>query len=368
MQLYNKPTYLPQSCYVMSPTMSFFSSPRCRFAPVGLLLGLAALVSPVHAVNIVINAGTALSANSAALAAFNRAAVKWENLLLDPVTVTIDANLASLGSGILGQAGSTLLAGGFAGIRNAMVFDNTGGALQALTDALPTSANAFVPTNRGLTNNLAASKANLKALGFTGLDAQYGVADAEITFSTNFNFDYDNSNGVTAGFYDFESVAVHEIGHSLGFFSAVDSAAANLTMRTLDLFRFGNSDNPTTLAEFTTAKRELRSGATAFFDLINPLYGSPTQFGFSTGISGDGRQASHWKDDGITGNYLGIMDPTMAAGFIGTISQADLMALDVIGWDVNYAALNVPEAASLATWVFALLGLGAFARYSGRRR
>ena len=341
---------------------------RSVFARLGLVVGLAAAASPVQAVNIVINSGATLAANTAALAAFNRAAVTWENFLMDPITVTIDADLDSLGSGILGQASSTLLSGGFTGLRNAMVIDNNGGALQALTDALPTSPNAFVPAGKTLTGNLAASKANLKALGITGLDATFGATDAIITFSSNFNFDYDNSNGVTAGFYDFETVAVHEIGHALGFFSAVDSSATNLTMRTLDLFRFGNSDNPTTLAEFSTAKRELRSGAAAYFDIINPLFGSPTQFGFSTGNAGDGRQASHWKDDSLTGTYLGIMDPTLGAGSIGLISQADLMALDVIGWDVNYAGQSVPDAATPATWVVALLGLGAMAHRHRRRR
>jgi hypothetical protein len=341
---------------------------RSALARLSLVLGLAAAASPLQAVNIVINSGATLAANTAALAAFNRAAVTWENYLMDPITVTIQADLASLGSGILGQASSVLLADSFSTVRNRMVADNNGGALEALTDALPTSANAFVPVGRNLINNLSASKANLKALGFTGLDATFGVADATITFSTNFNFDYDNSNGVTGGFYDFESVAVHEIGHALGFFSAVDSTTTNMTMRTLDLFRFGNQENPTTLAEFTTAKRELRSGSAAYFDIIDPLYGSPTQFGFSTGTAGDGRQASHWKDDSFGGGNLGIMDPTMAAGFIGTISQADLMALDVIGWDVNYAGQSVPDAATPATWVVALLGLGAIARLTGRRR
>jgi hypothetical protein len=36
---------------------------------------------------------------------------------------------------------------------------------------------------------------------------------------------------------------------------------------------------------------------------------------FSTGLyQGDGNQASHWKDDVLTGSFIGIMDPTAGLG------------------------------------------------------
>jgi len=44
-----------------------------------------------------------------------------------------------------------------------------------------------------------------------------------MTFNSEFNFDYDSSDGITAGYYDFETVALHEIGHVLGFVSVVDA-------------------------------------------------------------------------------------------------------------------------------------------------
>ena len=50
------------------------------------------------------------------------------------------------------------------------------------------------------------TKANLKALGFQGLDAAFGVSDATMQFNSNFTFDYDNSDGVGAGLVDFETV------------------------------------------------------------------------------------------------------------------------------------------------------------------
>src|SRR5262245_58224947 len=47
---------------------------------------------------ITINPGAGLVSNAAALAAFNRAANQWLGRIADPITVTINANLANLGS------------------------------------------------------------------------------------------------------------------------------------------------------------------------------------------------------------------------------------------------------------------------------
>src|SRR5262245_26474313 len=53
--------------------------------------------------DIIINPGAELSGNAAAMAAFNRAANRWEAYISDPVTINVDANLEPLGAGILGS-------------------------------------------------------------------------------------------------------------------------------------------------------------------------------------------------------------------------------------------------------------------------
>ncbi len=311
--------------------------------------------------DIVIAPGAGLSGNAPALAAFNRAAAQWEAFISDSITITINADLASLGPGIIGSASSVTLQAAYNTIRNQMVTDSANETDDAVVAFLPTAAQftALLPSGGSLTGNLTLAKANAKALGFTGLDGLFGVSDAAISFSTSFSFDYDNSDGVTSGTMDFETVAAHEIGHALGFFSEVDSADAGATIlqpTTLDLFRFRNGvggSDPSNFAEFTTFARDLVANQDAVFDDLG------TEYRMSTGVAtGDGRQASHWKDDDLTGINIGIMDPTLSLGSVFTVGTSDLRAFDVIGYEI----VSIPEPSSL---LFSMLAASCLLR---RRR
>lgn len=308
---------------------------------------------------IVIVPGSGLSGNAAALAAFQRAANAWMARISDPITVTINANLLPLGAGVIGSSSSTVLQAGYNTIRNAVVADAAADPDDAIMASTPTAAqfSAVVPGSATLTGNLLATKANLKALGFSGLDDGFGASDGAINFNSTFSFDFDNSDGVGAGQMDFETVAAHEIGHALGFASFVDSivgGATAISPFTLDLLRFLDNvpgANPATAAEFTTFPRGLIAGGDAILDGIND-----PERRMSTGVSGvgaDGRQASHWKDNDLTGILIGLMDPTLAFGTAIGIGEADLRALDLIGYDV----VPVPEPTTLSLALAGLLTL-----------
>jgi hypothetical protein len=328
-----------------------------RGLAMAVVVALVGWAHPASALTININAAASLQGNIAALDAFNRAAGQSEAIFTDNITVTIDADLLNLGaSNIIAQAGSVFLNAGFDVIRDVMVADASDEADDLVVSLLPTAAqfSAFTPVGYGLTGNIAATKANLKAMGFTGLDTTFGATDATIEFNSQFAFDFDNSNGVGAGLTDFETVATHEIGHALGFVSVVDvidqainqGVTGNVSVNPLDLFRFSNATgNPETATEFTDFARNLVPGDGAFFD---DLF---SELALSEGVfNGDGRQASHWKDNGLTGSLIGVMDPTLGAQQIFAITDADIRALDVIGWDFvaeEAAALPAPGSALL---------------------
>ena len=210
------------------------------------------------AIDINIIPGLGLEGNDDALAAFERAALAWEYHIADDIVVNIDADLADLGDeNVIGQTGSVLLVGGYDLIRNQLVLDSAGETDDAIVAALPTAGQASFQMPKGfkLDGNLLSSKAALKAAGFAGLDAQFGDSDAEITFNSTFSFDYDNSlagGGVSPDTMDFETVAIHEIGHALGFISEVDTIdfvsgvggkRPRISPSTLDLYRFPEAGN-----------------------------------------------------------------------------------------------------------------------------
>ncbi|MFM7179915.1 MAG: NF038122 family metalloprotease [Verrucomicrobiales bacterium] len=303
---------------------------------------------------IAIAAGAELFNNTAALAAFQRAADTWASFISDPIQITIQANLADLGNpNTIGSASSVLLQGGFNLIRGAMVADDPG---DPLLQALPllNGFNATLPPGITLGGDLLLTKANAKALGFTGLDNAFGISDATITFNSKFIFDYDRSDGVAAGAIDFESVALHEIGHALGFISSVDDVdfakqnnlTGTLSPMVFDLFRFSNGDafDPSNLSQFTSFPRFLDSGGSAVFDTID------TEWALSTGaFTGDGRQASHWVDGPPSIQSIGAMDPTLAFGQVFGPTAADLRVLDLIGYNV------IPEPSSVSVLLSMLI-------------
>jgi len=315
----------------------------------------------IRAMNIVITPDAGLAANPAALAAFNRAGAAWSSQFTNNITINISAGLSSdfVRPDIIGSTSSVKFQAGFDFFRSKIQASAAKEADDGIVAYVPDLAHftATLPTGITLSGNFIATKANFKALGYMdliNLDQIYGATDSTITFNSNFSFDYDNSNGVDPDKIDFESVAMHELGHALGFVSSVDTVdgfkhagtTGSLSITPLDLFRFQNNvagKDPTNTTEFTNDPRFLDTGGNAIFDDLT------FELATSTGVyTGDTREASHWKDDQFTGHLLGVMDPSITYGMKESISYYDVHALDLIGYD------HVPEPGTVAMSVLIL--------------
>ena len=133
----------------------------------------------------------------------------FSSLFSDPVTININMDWASLGSGILGQTSNSFysLNGGYASLKSSLASSETSADDLAMVTNMPASDPI------GGTHLEIVTRAQLEALGFNPGDSS---PDANIEFSSTFAFDFDRSNGVTAGTYDFYAVVAHEVSEVMG--------------------------------------------------------------------------------------------------------------------------------------------------------
>ena len=205
-------------------------------------------------------------------------------------------------------------------------------------------------------NKMKLTSANSKALDIIegdgdNLDGYIVMSDLS-NQSNNVQWNYSplREDSIEANKLDFVSVAVHEVGHVMGFVSGIDDGdwlnvvtqaneegkeikADKMKFATpMDLFRYSDEN-----------QMDFSMGADSYFSIDG---GQSNLGNFSTGeyqnMGGDGYQASHWKhsDD----DALGIMDPALKPGQVREVSALDITAMDVMGWDVvNPGQLNWQE-------------------------
>jgi hypothetical protein len=316
------------------------------------------------------------SFNSSAFSGFQQAAGLWTQLYSDAMVVNIEIAFKPLPGLVLGGASPGLNIAPYGLYRSLLGLDRTSGSDDLAFASLPVQTSFPLLINRtsdhpngagdaspyldndGGTNNasIVLSTANVKALGATPayqLSNPDGV-DGWITFNSVFGWDFDRTDGIGSGLFDFVGVAAHEIGHVLGFLSGVDELDVSSSGPTF------NSDNvyanvqPIDLYRYSVESRAVGAidwtadGRGKYFSIDA---GATSLAAFSTGVThGDGRQASHWKDN----LGIGLMDPTLASGEQGVITTLDVLAFDVIGYDRRELTQQVPAPLPLAGSLAAL--------------
>lgn len=356
-----------------------------RLTRPALACAVAALTAMGSAQALTFDLSFTPGTSAAEQASFAAGAAMWSALFDDPATVKLTVGTAALGTGVLAQAGSRRLNYSYGDVYSALVGDATSLLDGTAVGSLSTGSNFDMLINRtannpngagsattyvdddGDANNsiLNITAANARSLGLSfgtgGVGTACSDCDAFIQFSTAFTWDHDRSDGIGSNDFDFVGIAAHEIGHALGFISGVDVLDGNSPpfngpfsddmftfVSTLDLFRYSAESTALGVIDWTADARA------KYFSVDGGATAGP---GFSLGRNfGDGRQASHWKDNLM----LGIMDPTSARGELLQITQGDLNAFDAVGW--NLAPIPEPS-------TYALFGAGlGIVGWIGRRR
>ncbi|HVF88395.1 MAG TPA: NF038122 family metalloprotease [Pyrinomonadaceae bacterium] len=293
-------------------------------------------------------------------AAFIRAAAVWESLIKSDITVVMDVDYGpdrfgtAWGSGVLGSTRGTVYSPQYDDVRQRLQTRSPGAEELALYNALRAGS---LPTNQGAATRISVASPIARAIGIASQHADPNATgkDISIGFNSDFSFDFNPDDGITSGLTDFDAVAVHEMGHALGFTSSVrDQAATSIQPSVWDMFRF--RPGTASLATFGTAERVLTTGASSADQHVCFNGGPELQLstGNEKGDGGDGEQSSHWKDDRFGGPYIGIMDPTVRSGRRFQITDNDRKAIDTFGY-VTGAVPSPPPAPANDNFANAIL-------------
>jgi FG-GAP-like repeat/FG-GAP repeat len=238
-----------------------------------------------------------------------------QNNFTDPVTVNIsvgygEVNGQSLG-GALGESLTFLNSYAYSALRNALAAD--------AKTADDSSAVASLPATAPVAGTFWVARAEAKALGLIGASAS---TDGFVGFSNTVAFDYDNSNGVSPGQYDFYGVVAHEITEVLGRVLLAGGTVG----------RTANSYEPLDLFHYAAAGVRTFSGTQAGYFSLDA--GQTNLDNFNTNGNGD---FGDWAGSAAPDAMLAFG----ASGVVEPITPTDLRVMDVLGWD-RAAAIPPP--------------------------
>jgi Ca2+-binding RTX toxin-like protein len=258
----------------------------------------------------------------------------FQSHFTDPITVTINVGYGEVGgwtlsSSALGSSQTYISSFSYSQIVNALTADaktiDDQSAVASLPAIDPTGGKYWVSTAEGKALGLLSNGAGLD--GNIGFSSQSGI------------FDYNNTDGVGSGQYDFYAAVAHELTEVLGRILVTGaSVGGSASYVPLDLFHFSSAGVRT------------YSGSTpGYFSTDN---GTTSLNTFNTSSGGD-----HGDWAGAT---IDAFNAYGSSGVVSPISIADLASLDVIGWNAGSGSLSTtpsPSVSSLPDLAVSSLGL-----------
>lgn len=214
-----------------------------------------------------------------------------------------------------------------------VTYDVTG-EYSPLTSTLATAGSDLVSTDPGFYQTVVQNKI------LNGVDSNGAAADGVITW--NFGNAWAFGNSVSNSQYDFQSTAMHELVHTFGFLSNVDSAGSNSGDNWTQFDSFVVTSNGTNAIgndyKWKTAFNSNLTGsngglyfggpnAVAAYGGLVPLYTpNPWQSGSSM---------SHLDDSTFTGNNEQLMNSTSDTGLgVRELSEVELGILEDLGYTI----------------------------------
>jgi len=166
----------------------------------------------------------------------------------------------------------------------------------------------------------------------TGVDPNGSAADGTITW--NFGYGWGYGNTVPGGAYDFQSTAMHEMLHTFGFISVIDSAGNNTVENWTTFDQHVVDSSGTSVFNGTTFKTsdnsKLTGGAGSLFfktsdGTLVALY-TPTTWS-------PGSSMSHTDDNTYTGNAELLMNATSDTGTgVRELSSYEIKIMSTLGY------------------------------------
>jgi len=175
----------------------------------------------------------------------------------------------------------------------------------------------------------------------TGVDSNGSAADGDITW--NFAQPWATGNSVAYGQYDLQSVAMHELLHTVGFLSYVDAPGANggTSWTVFDSFLVNSSGTKLIGSDFTwnpAYDANLTGGSSGVFfggSHAVAAYGGRVPL-YTPSPWASGSSLSHLNDRVFAGGNRKLMNAQVASGLgIRVISATELGILADLGYTVT---------------------------------
>lgn len=282
---------------------------------VPLFLALSCAIS-AHGLTFKVTYDTSVtgSPNSAAIqSGFAVATQTFQSLYTNAMTVNITVyfnNTVSLGESGYLLTGNPPYATLTSALRIARTTTADSNSVASLPATSPVGASVWwIPR--------AEAKALNSGLGFYGVTPTDPSQDGDITFASTVNYTFDPTNRAVAGKFDFIAVAEHEISEVLGRGFLLNDSFGGY--QPYDLFRFTSSGTRSFSVNDTNVYFSVDNGVTAlksFYTNVN--------FG----------DVQDWQSS----SPPDACDAFLTSGKKATLSFADLTALDILGYNLNFVA------------------------------